>query len=162
MTRNCTNCGAPLVQVDGKMHLRCEHCASFWFPPESEEGVKTLHEPADHDCPVCTSRLIAATIEDQPVAHCPRCRGILATTRHFFEIVTTRRMRLKPPFAPQKPIDRTELSRLIACPSCRETMDVHPYHGPGNAVVDTCGSCLLVWLDHSELTVIASARRGMI
>jgi Zn-finger nucleic acid-binding protein len=36
-------------------------------------------------------------------------------------------------------------------------MSVHPYYGPGNAVVDTCGDCLLVWLDHSELSVIVTA-----
>ncbi|MEZ5361359.1 MAG: hypothetical protein R2748_03195 [Bryobacterales bacterium] len=41
-------------------------------------------------------------------------------------------------------------------------MDVHPYHGPGNAIVDTCGDCLLVWLDHSELTVITTARPGLV
>jgi Zn-finger nucleic acid-binding protein len=36
-------------------------------------------------------------------------------------------------------------------------MDVHPYYGPGNAVIDTCGRCALIWLDHGELKVIVTA-----
>ena len=33
-------------------------------------------------------------------------------------------------------------------------MDTHPYHAGGNAVIDTCDRCRLVWLDAGELTVI--------
>lgn len=139
--------------------MRCEYCASFWFPPESDEGVRTVHGLVGRDCPVCAVPLVAGTIEDYPVAHCTKCRGILAKTRDFFEIVRARRAKATGPFAPERPVDRTELSRLVACPECSETMDVHPYHGPGNAVIDTCGYCLFVWLDHSELTVIANARK---
>jgi Zn-finger nucleic acid-binding protein len=36
-------------------------------------------------------------------------------------------------------------------------MDVHPYYGPGNVVIDTCGKCGLVWLDHGEMAVIENA-----
>ena len=35
-------------------------------------------------------------------------------------------------------------------------MDTHPYHAGGNAVIDTCDRCRLVWLDAGELTVIGS------
>lgn len=159
MTQNCTNCGATLAPVPGRQHLRCEYCASFWFPPESDEGVKTVNEPVEQVCPVCVVPLVAGEIDDRPVAYCTKCRGILAKSREFYEIVKGRRARAKGPFAPERPVDRTELSRLIACPQCKETMSVHPYLGPGNAVIDTCGNCLFVWLDHSELTVIVSARK---
>jgi Zn-finger nucleic acid-binding protein len=158
MTRNCTNCGAPLVAVEGKLHLRCEHCASLWFPPESDEGVRTIQEPAGRDCPVCAIPLVDGLIEDCPVAFCPKCRGILATSRELYLIVSIRRMRASGPFAPEKPVDRSQLSRILACPSCGQAMSGHPYYGPGNAVLDTCGECLLVWLDHSELSIIVSAR----
>ena len=33
-------------------------------------------------------------------------------------------------------------------------MDVHPYYGPGNVIIDTCGKCHLVWLDFGELKQI--------
>jgi hypothetical protein len=36
-------------------------------------------------------------------------------------------------------------------------MDVHPYYGPGNVVVDTCRKCDLVWLDFGELQQIGDA-----
>lgn len=36
-------------------------------------------------------------------------------------------------------------------------MDVHPYYGPGNIVIDTCVECGLVWLDHGELTRVEQA-----
>lgn len=148
-----------MTPVPGRRHLRCEYCASFWFPPESDEGVRTVHEPVDHRCPVCVEPLVAGTIEDSPVGYCTKCRGILARSRDFYQIVKTRRAKAAGPFAPERPVDRTELSRMLACPECKESMDVHPYLGPGNAVIDTCGNCLFVWLDHSELSVIVSAPR---
>jgi Zn-finger nucleic acid-binding protein len=36
-------------------------------------------------------------------------------------------------------------------------MDVHPYYGPGNVVIDSCSACDLIWLDHGELTQITDA-----
>ncbi len=30
-------------------------------------------------------------------------------------------------------------------------MQTHPYYGPGNIVIDTCGHCNAIWLDHGEL-----------
>jgi hypothetical protein len=36
-------------------------------------------------------------------------------------------------------------------------MDVHPYFGPGNVIIDTCGKCDLVWLDFGELKQIEEA-----
>jgi Zn-finger nucleic acid-binding protein len=36
-------------------------------------------------------------------------------------------------------------------------MDVHPYYGPGNIVIDSCSACDLIWLDHGELQQITDA-----
>ena len=60
------------------------------------------------------------------------------------------------------PLDPAELSRRLPCPRCRKRMDTHPYHGGGNAVIDTCHRCRLVWLDAGEITVLGnySGRRG--
>jgi Zn-finger nucleic acid-binding protein len=33
-------------------------------------------------------------------------------------------------------------------------MDAHPYGGGGNAVVDTCLRCNVIWLDAEELSII--------
>jgi hypothetical protein len=36
-------------------------------------------------------------------------------------------------------------------------MEVHPYYGPGNVVIDSCSACDLIWLDHGELKQISDA-----
>jgi hypothetical protein len=33
-------------------------------------------------------------------------------------------------------------------------MEAHPYFAGGNAVVDTCERCQLIWLDAGELAII--------
>ena len=47
---------------------------------------------------------------------------------------------------------------------CHKPMDTHPYYGGGNAVIDTCPRCQLVWLDAGELTVLGQyqSRSGTI
>jgi Zn-finger nucleic acid-binding protein len=39
-------------------------------------------------------------------------------------------------------------------------MEVHPYYGPGNIVVDSCVDCGFIWLDHGELTRVEQASSG--
>ena len=36
-------------------------------------------------------------------------------------------------------------------------MDVHPYYGPGNVVIDSCRRCDVIWLDFGELEQITRA-----
>ncbi len=50
-----------------------------------------------------------------------------------------------------------DLNRVIRCPPCDLPMDVHPYYGPGNIVIDSCHRCHVVWLDHGELALVESA-----
>ncbi len=45
-----------------------------------------------------------------------------------------------------------ELKRKLACPTCHESMEVHPYYGAGRAIIDSCATCQLVWIDRGELT----------
>ena len=55
------------------------------------------------------------------------------------------------------PPDPHALDRQIACPMCHQTMDTHPYCGPGNVILDSCEPCEVLWLDHGELRRIALA-----
>ena len=55
------------------------------------------------------------------------------------------------------PLEPLELQRRVDCPRCHAPMDVHPYYGPGNTVIDSCRSCGLVWLDQGEITRIERA-----
>ena len=36
-------------------------------------------------------------------------------------------------------------------------MEVHPYYGPGNVIIDSCTTCDFLWLDAGELRQISDA-----
>jgi Zn-finger nucleic acid-binding protein len=154
---NCENCGAPLKPVRGRDFLACDYCGSFQFPPESREGVRVLGESSAVVCPICRLPLVSASVERVAVLHCSRCRGILTEPARFRAIVDVRRARRHHPGMPPRPLSPEDLARRVACPGCHSPMDVHPYYGPGNAVIDSCINCALVWLDHGELTAIVTA-----
>ncbi len=151
---NCPGCGAAMRLVSNRRHFYCDHCASFHFPEETGEGISPLGEPADWDCPVCHSRLQNALIEGEPVAYCDRCRGFLTLTPIFGSIVGKRRQHHGSHEQITEPFDPDELKRALHCPRCRQRMETHPYFGGGNAVVDTCERCGLIWLDAGELAII--------
>lgn len=52
---------------------------------------------------------------------------------------------------------KDELQRKINCPQCHHPLDAHFYAGPGNAVIDSCENCSLIWLDRGVLMRIAHA-----
>ena len=78
----------------------------------------------------------------------------MAETDTFGVIVTKRRALHGPHENRTSPFDPSELKRVLTCPNCQQRMDTHPYFGGGNAVVDTCEGCGLIWLDAGELAII--------
>jgi Zn-finger nucleic acid-binding protein len=75
----------------------------------------------------------------------------------FADAVTRRRARAAGAPVTPSPLDPRELDTRMPCPSCGERMDVHPYYGPGNVVIDSCSRCDLIWLDFGELAQITDA-----
>ena len=55
------------------------------------------------------------------------------------------------------PMDAAQLQVRRGCPSCLKQMETYPYAGPGNAVIDSCLPCGLIYLDQGELTKLAVA-----
>jgi Zn-finger nucleic acid-binding protein len=151
---NCLNCGAGLRPVGNRSYFRCPYCQTFHFPEETGDGVAVVGDETPHACPVCTHPLTGAAIEGHSVAYCQTCRGFLARNDTFGQIVRLRRAKHGSPAHIPVPFDRAELRRRINCPRCSKLMDTHPYHAGGNAVIDTCHRCRLVWLDAGELTVL--------
>jgi Zn-finger nucleic acid-binding protein len=151
---NCANCGAALEPVGNRNYFRCPYCQTFMFPEETGDGIAVVGGDAQYACPVCGGHLTRAAIDGYEVSYCRVCRGFLASNATFSRIVLLERAkhggeaRVPLPFAPE------ELKRRIKCPRCRKPMDTHPYHAGGNAVIDTCERCHLVWLDAGELAVI--------
>ncbi|MCI0704868.1 MAG: zf-TFIIB domain-containing protein [Planctomycetia bacterium] len=150
---NCANCGAGLKPVGNRPYFRCPYCETFHFPEELADGVAVVGGEMKLACPICTEPLTHAAIDGHKIGYCQSCRGFLAKNSTFNQIVQLKRARntsapVPVPFSPE------ELKRCIACPSCRKPMDTHPYHAGGNAVIDTCHRCCVVWLDAGELTVL--------
>lgn len=154
---NCVNCSAPMVLIRDRDYFMCDHCGSFHFPKEKEDGIRPLGQTTGLHCPSCGRELEAAAIEGHMVKTCPNCRGILARRRAFAIIVEKRRVTRQGTNPFPKPISDEERTRRLSCPICRRPMDAHPYLGPGAVLVDTCGECCVIWLDAGELTTIERA-----
>lgn len=157
---NCSNCGAPLRPIAGRDYFYCDFCATFSFPTsldESPDGVSSLGETSGMICPACEHSLSKGTIKGSHVLFCENCRGFLVDADHFREVVRRRRADRTGPGNVPQPLDPSDLERNIDCPLCGGPMEVHPYYGPGNAVIDSCARCHVVWLDYGELAAIASA-----
>ncbi len=157
---NCRNCAAPMELFDRRRYYFCRHCGTFEFLERGEvDGIRVLERQADAlPCPLCRAHLAKALLDDRHVVqHCEQCRGVLLERTAFTGAVMGRRARATGPGAPVVELDRRELERRVACPSCRKMMEVHPYYGPGNVIIDTCATCDLVWLDFGELKQITDA-----
>lgn len=157
---NCANCGAPMKLVEGRGYFRCDFCATLSFPEPraaSPDGVVPLGERTDTDCPVCKTRLSQGRLEGFSVLYCESCRGVLADGEEFAAIVRVCRAKRREPPDQPVPLNPEELKRQVPCPLCQGEMDVHPYGGPGNVVIDSCARCRIVWLDHGEIGVIQRA-----
>jgi Zn-finger nucleic acid-binding protein len=138
----------------------CRYCGSFHFLDTPEiDGIRVLETPAQAaSCPRCSTRLATAQLDGaHPVHCCTTCRGVLLPRTTFAHVVYTRRTWAASQPVPPLPLDRRELERIVACPWCSHRMDVHPYYGPGNVIIDSCTACDLVWLDVGELKQIADA-----
>jgi Zn-finger nucleic acid-binding protein len=119
--------------------------------------VAPLGCPLEANCPTCGSTLVEGLMDDFRVGHCPDCRGVLLAGEDFAAIVRSRRASYRRADATPVPLEPLEFQRRVDCPRCQAPMDVHPYYGPGNTVIDSCRSCGLVWLDQGEITRIERA-----
>ena len=153
-----------MTLVAGRDYYTCAYCTTFYFPEPTDDHVRVLAEPAGLTCPLCHAALVAGSVEGTRVAYCSRCRGILANRIVFGAVVGRLRSLAQTPAIAPRPVDLQQLARRITCPQCGRAMDVHPYYGPGNIVIDTCGACELLWLDHGELASVVATpgrdRRG--
>ena len=157
---NCRNCAAPMELFDRRRYYSCRYCGTFEFlDAPGADGVHVLERKADAlPCPLCAAPLAKSLLDDTHVIeHCEKCRGVLLERAVFAMAVNGRRARAAGPGVPLAEIDRREFHRRVTCSKCRTAMDVHPYYGPGNVVIDTCRKCDLVWLDFGELQQIGDA-----
>jgi Zn-finger nucleic acid-binding protein/DNA-directed RNA polymerase subunit RPC12/RpoP len=156
---NCPHCGAPMILFRERDYYYCEHCQSYHFPKQDQEGLRVLGEnPEGIPCPHCRDLLHLITYDDFFQGYqCPKCQGLLFNRTIFREAIDFRRSRIKTSPEPFSHFNPDELDRATYCPSCQKKMETFQYNGPGNIVIDTCHPCDLIWLDHGELRKVVNA-----
>ena len=112
----------------------------------------------DFHCPRCPEQqLEVGTIFKFQVCHCRQCSGFVVDSPTLGLIIRTLRSAYGGPELTPRLLNPNELQSQTSCPTCFETMATHPYHGPGNVVLDSCQACCLTWLDNDELNSIMRA-----
>ena len=121
-----------------------------------------MGDELDCGCPHCDSPLQSGEMDGNPALYCGSCFGILVRNDAFGRVIRNRRaQRSHKENIDVTPIDMAQYDRVLDCPSCHEKMEVHPYFGPGNVVIDSCHRCNYVWLDHGELSTMELAHGGV-
>ena len=141
-------------------YLRCGHCGTYHFPEAIEaDGIRIVGRTANPpNCPVCSTGMSHALIDNEhPVEFCTRCRGILLPRTAFALVTQRRRAWATSPPAEPLPLNRDELRRRLACPTCGRTFDTYTHSGPGNVIIDNCVPCDMIWLDFGEMRQIVDA-----
>lgn len=120
-------------------------------------GGTPLNRSSGVFCPSCDAELVMGEIESCQFAGCPSCGGMLFQQPVFAMLIQYyRATSTLPPLMP-KPLDMEELKVERYCPSCLALMETHAYGGAGNAVIDTCVQCSLIWFDRGEFTKLVRA-----
>jgi len=144
--------------------MQCGYCRSLVFSvddPLTVERITPMGGDLDAECPTCQKTLCTGQIEDRPLLYCGGCYGLLLKHQDFGIVTRQRRARRTGCEAEAvKPLDPSQYDRRIDCPNCRSKMEVHPYYGPGNVVIDSCNECQYIWLDHGELRTVERAEGG--
>ena len=161
---SCRKCGGVLKCVDNQNAYRCDYCHSIFVVSEVPllvAGIQPVNDAVNSPCPSCSGALQTAQLDGRPVLYCQECFGVLVRRDHFGAIVNERRSkRVGLEQEPVRPIDPAAYSRRLRCPACQKYMEVHPYFGPGNIVIDSCSECEYVWLDHGELARVERSAGG--
>lgn len=157
---NCQSCGGPVHETTGRSRMVCTYCGSINLPHGKEMSVDRVRPTGNMSeiaCPACATQLEMAFVDDLLVEYCSNCSGILLERESFMSAAWGRRSVYQGAEETPLPIRSEELRERRSCPRCQQVMDCHPYYGPGNAVIDSCHRCDLVWLDAGELTTIERA-----
>jgi Zn-finger nucleic acid-binding protein len=109
-------------------------------------------------CPCCEAvALEVGKLAEVEVCYCPHCRGFVMDSETCGSMTSHLRASFTGEDEIPKPLDHQALELQVKCPACCDFMEVHPYYGPGNAVIDSCRHCKLVWFNEKELEQIIRA-----
>jgi Zn-finger nucleic acid-binding protein len=134
-----------------------EPASSFAPLPKFDEGGILIGQPAGVACPACRSELRIGEVELCQFAGCHQCRGMLFQQEVFARLLRQQRENSAASARTPTPIEVDELKVRRHCPGCEGGFETHTYGGAGNAVIDTCLHCQLIWLDEGEFTHLVQA-----
>ena len=158
---NCQNCSNEMQQIHDMDHFYCCTCQIYEFPTsieQSPDGIQPAGKTTEFLCPVCPDQsLEIGLIGKCQVCFCNNCRGYVLDTQTLGQLIQALRSTYKGPDDKPVMIEQAELRKSTHCPACFETMQTHPYYGPGNVVLDSCMECKLSWMGHGELAKIVRA-----
>lgn len=158
---NCQKCNRSTSPVPGKSHFVCQTCQTFSFPTPIDAGpepIVSTGREVEFQCPRCHVNLKVGTLMGKTdVCYCGSCRGFVIDNHSAGDLIEDLRASYTGPDAKPVMMNASQLEVRSHCPACGYATEAHPYHGPGNCVLDTCRHCKLVWFDHGELDVIVRA-----
>jgi Zn-finger nucleic acid-binding protein len=129
--------------------------------PEGNGPHPEIGAQASQECPLCKIPLVHAAIANVLVQCCVECRGMLIPMQVFPHIIETLEFPKDATLLELSP-GSSDLLREIYCPHCSQRMDTHPYRGAGDAIIDSCATCSLNWLDRGELMQIVHVPDGRV
>lgn len=157
----CPECNGTMEPSHNRCHERCRACGHHEFHlaiDDPNEPLEPLGQPVGVLCPKCELPLEFANLHERwKVCLCLNCRGYVIEKGAMAVIVHEKRANYRGQDATPVPLNPLELEEHRSCPACLETMETHPYFGPGTAVINSCQGCQVTWLDHGELAGIICA-----
>ena len=158
---NCQQCEQPITPRFDRGHAHCKSCNVYRFPyalAASTEPIVASGKSLPFECPRCFTGLEVGKLHGQTeVCFCNGCRGFVIDNDSLRGLVHELRANYEGQDGQPTPMDPSELDQQTTCPTCLHVMEAHPYHGPGNVVINSCRSCEITWMDHGELSVIERA-----
>lgn len=149
----CEHCGGCVPPGFVGEQRRCDFCEAFRCQKllrNASARIKILCKTTGIACPGCDQDLRFGKLSKMKVLHCAGCDGLLMTRGALRETIRRRRSQdTQPGLAPQAVVG-TPFQRSAICPQCTRTLELHPYHGPGQALIEACDHCDLVWFEPAE------------
>ena len=108
-------------------------------------------------CPACFHEMNFCEIGNNEFVGYPQCKGMLFQQPVFAQASQHLRNHVALPRLVPAPLVPTQLKVNRLCPTCGGSLETHAFSGPGNAVIDTCFPCGVIFLDAGELTKLVRA-----
>jgi Zn-finger nucleic acid-binding protein len=108
-------------------------------------------------CPACRAEMVFCELGTNEFAGCVSCKGMMFQQPVFARVSQRLRNQAQLPKLIPSPMDARELKVRRRCPTCGGRLETHAFCGPGNAIIDTCFPCGVIFLDAGELTKLVQA-----